>query len=319
EALCSSRIEGLELNVDSVYSSVAKRLDLDYQGKEFRDPYSAAVSEVVMDAVLDHSPMSKDRICDWNRKLLENPKQHRQTHLPKAGHYRTGPVYVMSGNAFKGEAIEYEGVPSERVATEMQELIDWMNSDREKSSVVKSAIASFWFVSIHPFGDGNGRISRALADYELSKAEAVKGFKYFSVSKALSDNRNLYYGHLKLLQNQSSSMDITKWILWYIDTVTFSVLEATAEFERTIRLTQLMASRQFLDLNARQNNMVYRLLSGTFFGKLTAEKYRKIERCESATATRDLSDLVGRGILVRSESGGRSTSYSLNPEIDLYL
>ena len=319
ETLCSSRIEGLELNADSVYSSFSKRFDVDYSGKGLKDPYSAAVSEVVLDAVLEHSPMDKERICSWNRKLLEDPNHRRQMHISSIGLYRTGPVYVMSGNAFKGEVPVYEGVPADQVETEMEKLMAWINSDNEKSPVVKSAIASFWIVSIHPFGDGNGRISRAIADYLLSKDESNSTFKYFSMSKALEGNRNLYYGYLKLLQSQSVSMDITKWILWYLDTATFAILEATSEFERTIRLSQIMSSKMFIELNGRQNNMVYRMLSGGFFGKLTAEKYRKIEKCESATATRDLSDLVRRGILIKSESGGRSTSYHMNQDLELFV
>ena len=316
EAISSSFIEGMNLHANSVYSSVAKRLDVDLQLKGKTDEYAFKVSEVVLDAVLNHGPMTDQRLFEWNTKLIKGSYQVKKTSY---GSFRSGQVWVISGNRVGDETVEYEGLPPERIQHDMNVFLDWLNGENEKSPIVKSAIASFWFVAIHPFADGNGRISRAIADYVLYKMDETGRFKYFSISNAIEKNRNLYYGYLKLIQSQSNSMDVTKWILWYLDMATSAIRDSVSEFERTIRLTNLMNSDVMRGLNNREHDIMYRLLSGSFFGKLTSEKYRKIEKCESATATRDLSSLVKVGLLERSEDGGRSTYYKLAKNIESIL
>ena len=311
ETLNSSRIEGIELHAESVLDSVSRQMGLasPYSGKTDTD--AEAVSKVTVDAVTNtHNPLTVERLFEWHSLLMKS-----QSGLGKPkdiGCFRKGPVYVVSGR-LGFEQILFEGVPAQRVADEVNTLLNWIETSN-CNPIVKCAIASFWFVTIHPFGDGNGRISRAISDYILSRFKPGPLLYYMSLSEAICNNRSNYYRSINLLSNQNSSMDATEWILWFIDTALSALKTAFERLKTTINTISLMNSETVRDLNSRQRDMLYKLVSGSFFGKLTNSKWMAMEKCPVATATRDLAELVKKGILIRSESGGRSTSYTLSPD-----
>lgn len=310
ETLYSSRIEGIELHADSIMDSISRQFGMEstYEGKV--DEIAQAVSKVTIDAVTNtHEPMTLERLFEWHSLLMQSENIFGKPN--EIGAFRKGPVFVVSGRTNK-ETIEFEGVPAERIAEEINSLLSWIETDNS-TPIVKSAIASFWFVTIHPFGNGNGRMSRALSDFILARFEKDPKLHYMSLSKVIDENRNMYYWRLKTLQNQNTSMDITEWIVWFIEVACIALDKAQETFAKTVETTMMMNSEKTRALNARQRDMVYRMVSGTFFGNLTNRKWMKMEKCRIATATRDLTELVQIGLLIRSEAGGRSTSYSLAP------
>ncbi|MBR1582369.1 MAG: Fic family protein [Spirochaetales bacterium] len=310
ETLYSSRIEGIELHADSVVDSISRQLGKEstYEGKA--DEIAEAVSKVTVDAVTNtQDPMTVERLLGWHSLLMKSESIFGKP--METGAFRNRPVFVVSGRQ-GNENIEFEGVPAERIEEEVSSLLKWIETD-SCTPIVKSAIASFWFVTIHPFGNGNGRISRALSDFILSRFGDDRRLHYISISKVIDENRSMYYWRLKTLQNQNRSMDITEWIAWFIEAACIALDKASDRFAKTVETTMLMNSEMAKSLNARQRDMIYRLVSGTFFGSLTNKKWMKIEKCQIATATRDLTELVQTGLLIRSEAGGRSTSYELSP------
>ena len=310
ETLYSSRIEGIDLHAESIVDSISRQLGMQstYDGKI--DEIAQAVSKVTVDAVTNtREPMTTARLFEWHSLLMQSENIFGK---PKeVGAFRKGPVFVVSGRT-DNETIEFEGVPAERIAEEVNSLLSWIETD-SSVPIVKSAIASFWFVTIHPFGNGNGRISRALSDFILTRFGDDSESRFFSISKVIDENRSMYYWRLKTLQNQNTSMDITEWIVWFIEAACIALDKASETFAKTVETTMMMNSEKARALNARQRDMVYRLVSGSFFGNLTNKKWMKMEKCQIATATRDLAELVQIGLLIRSEAGGRSTSYSLSP------
>lgn len=310
ETVSSSAIEGVNIQYDSVYSSILRQLDIDMAFKAKKDRNAESVSHLIVDANGNHSPLTAQRLCEWHRMLFDGVAKG---FAPKTvGVYRNGPVYVMHRKP-DDEEIIYEGVPSDRVESEMDALLEYINSDEEKNILIKSAVASFRFVSIHPFEDGNGRISRAIADYVLSQ-DSVSGFRPYSISGTIIKNRKPYYDVLQSVQ-KSENPDITQWLLWYIDTVCSALDEAVSQCRNKLRVSSFMSNLDPNLYNSRQLFMLYRLADGSFFGKLTAEKWMKMTKCQSATATRDLSGLTEHGILIRMGDGGKGTHYILNPEL----
>ena len=310
EITSSSAIEGVKLQYDSVYSSSVKQVDLDLSFKAHYGRNEESVSKLILAAHGNHTPLTVERILNWHRLLFEGVAK---AFAPKEiGAFRTGPVYVVH-DTHRDVEIVYEGVPAERIETEMRRLLEFINSDCEPNILFRSAIASFWFVLIHPFGDGNGRISRAIADYVLS-VQSGSDFRPYSVSASIIKDRSAYYDCLQ--KTQTESMDITQWLLWFISTVCSSLAYSVEVCHRKQRTALLMNSLDPSKYNSRQIQMLYRLADGSFYGKLTAEKWMKMTKCQSATATRDLSHLVENGLLVRLGDVGKGTHYILNPQIE---
>ena len=311
ETVSSSAIEGVDLQYDSVYSSIIKQLDVDMSIKAKYDRNAESVSKLIMDANRNHTPLTLDRLFDWHRLLFDGvAKGFAPKHV---GAFRTGPVYVVH-NTPRDTEIIYEGIPADRIGKEVESLIEFINSDEETNLLIKSALASFWFVSIHPFDDGNGRISRAIADYILS-IEAGTGFRPYSVSGTIIKDRKPYYDSLQISQ-KSPSLDITPWITWYINSVCTSLAEAVEQCHKKLRVSSIMGSLDPNKYNSRQLFMLYKIADGSFYGKLTAEKWMKMTKCQSATATRDLTSLTENGILIRLGDGGKGTHYILNPNLN---
>ena len=308
ETVFSSAIEGVELQYDSVYSSIIKQLDVDMTFKAKHDRNAESVSKLIIDANRNHSPLTIDRMMKWHCLLFDGvAKGFAPKHI---GAFRTGPIYVVHNTQRETEII-YEGVPAERIVSEMERLIDYINSEQEPNLLIRSAVASFWFVSIHPFDDGNGRISRAIADYILS-LQSGSEFRPYSMSSAIIKDRKGYYDSLHSAQISEDS-DITQWLVWYSDTLCTSLSDAVDQCRKKLRVSAIMESLDPNKFNSRQLHMIYQLANGSFFGKLTADKWMKMTKCQSATATRDLSGLTEQGLLIRMGDGNKGTYYLLNP------
>ncbi|MCR4677032.1 MAG: DUF4172 domain-containing protein [Sphaerochaetaceae bacterium] len=308
DTVSSSSIEGVKLQYDSVYSSILKHLDVDMAIKAKHDRNAESVSSLVIDANRNHSPLTLERLMNWHCLLFDGvAKGFAPKHI---GAFRSGPIYVVHSKQRETEIL-YEGVPAERISSEMERLIDYINSEQEPNLLIRSAVASFWFVSIHPFYDGNGRISRAIANYILSMHSGSE-FRPYNMSSAILKDRRGYYDSLNSAQN-SEECDITQWIVWYVDTICTSLSDSVDQCRKKLRVSVIMESLDPNLYNSRQMHMIYHLANGSFFGKLTADKWMKMTKCQSATATRDLSDLTEKGLLVRMGEGKKGTYYLLNP------
>ncbi|AEC02440.1 Fic family protein [Parasphaerochaeta coccoides] len=316
ETMQSSEIEGENLDVASVWSSVSHRLGIPVSPLKKKENEEHIV-DIVFDALHDKQPMTTDRIFSWHRNLFTGVPRKTQPSL--VGTWRMSDVYIMSGRAIGKERIGYEGVPHERIETEMAALIDWLNSEQPTGErIIQSALAHLWFVCIHPFGDGNGRIARALSDYILALDHEDTGH-YYSISAQINRERSAYYEELSRLSGQSSSIDVTSWLLWYAGMVERAMKIATDSITTTIRIRQLVQAFDSQGLNSRQISLLIKRAEGSFYGKLTTSKWAKIAKCSVDTAGRDINFLMGKGLLVRSASGGRSTSYELPENFEIMV
>ncbi|MDD3904689.1 MAG: DUF4172 domain-containing protein [Sphaerochaeta sp.] len=317
ETVKSSEIEGERIAYDSVLSSVAKHLDIAMEIKAKDDVYARNVSQIILDAILKtKDPMSLERLFRWHRLLFTASSP---AFAPRQiGSFRTGAVYVMQGMQFGNGEPVYEGIPEDRIEENINHLISYVNGDNEQRPLVKSAVVSLLFVAIHPFSDGNGRLSRALSDYVLARGES-QTLKSFSISKAIMQKRGEYYQQLRLCTGQDTSLDITSWIVWYLNLGIEGLETAKKTFHTAIQLGNLVRSLDPKLFNSRQIMMLVRLVDGTFFGKLTKEKWMKLTGCAAPTAVRDINDLLNHGFLTRSAEGGRSTSYMLSEQLEKRL
>lgn len=311
EVVSSSQIEGVMLNPESVRSSLARRLGIEEAMQSADDHYVEGLVEVMLDAVRRGSnPLTEERLFDWHSALF--PTGRSAGHRIVVAGWRQGeePMQVVSGPLGK-ERVHYEAPPSVRVPDEMRRFIDWVNT-AQLPVFIKSGIAHLWLVTIHPFDDGNGRMSRTVADMVLSQAHGDSN-SYFSVSAEINRKKKSYYEVLE--QTQKGGLDITPWLEWFLDCL-FRALQDTDEMQRAV-IRKSVYWQHFNEcgvaVNERQHKVVNRLWDG-FFGKLTTSKYAKMCHCSQDTAARDINDLIEKGMLVRGQSGGRSTSYALPPD-----
>lgn len=311
EVVSSNKIEGVSISYDSIYSSVAKALDINNVLPHKQDRYAQLLAELSLSIQKNKKKITEEMILNWHKTLFLGSSPANRP--KKMGEYRSGSVYVMSISGSMKQDVLYEGVPANKVKENMSSLVKWINETKnEIPAIVISAIASVWFVSIHPFEDGNGRISRLLA-YAIM-ARQGSSLKYCSVSSSILRNKNEYYKQLYKVQH-SSSMDVSSFVEWYINLISNALSDAEQMCRKKIALSQFMASLDPSEYNSREISMLYKLASGNFYGKLTAEKWCKLTKCQSATATRDLSHLVERGMLKKSDEGGRSSWYYLNEDL----
>lgn len=311
DVVSSNEIEGVSVSYDSVYSSVAKALAIENATTTRQDRFAQMLAKLSLSVQENEETITEKTILNWHKLLLEGVvPAYRPNGL---GAYRNESVYVMNVSGSMKHDIIYEGVPTDRIKENMAALVKWIHDSQDSFPViVRSAVASVWFVSIHPFEDGNGRISRLLADAIM--AQHGSSLKYCSVSSAILKNKKEYYRQFYDVQH-SSSMDISAFVAWYINLVSDALFDAEEICKKKIALSQFMASLDPSEYNSREISMLYKLASGSFYGKLTAEKWCKITKCQSATATRDLSHLVEKGLLRKSNEGGRSSWYYLNDAI----
>jgi len=308
DVIKTSEIEGEKLDPNQVRSSIAKRLGLDIGGSVSVGRNVEGIVEVMLDATGNHDkPLTEERMFAWHAALFPTGRSGMQAIV--VGGWRTpasGPMQVVSGPLGR-EKVHYEAPSADRLSKEMSEFIDWFNAVPETDLVVKSAVAHLWFVAIHPFEDGNGRIARALADMLLARAEK-SAQRFYSMSSQIQKERNEYYDVLE--KSQKMSLDITLWIEWYLNCLKHAITASEKTLEAVLIKARFWEAHAGQSLNERQRTIINRLLDG-FEGKLTSSKWAKLTKCSQDTALRDISDLLERQILTKDEAGGRSTSYQL--------
>ena len=307
DVLRNSEIEGLRLNAEHVRSSVARHLGLDIGGLSHLDHYTEGVVQVMMDAVQQaDNPLTEQRLFNWHAALFPSGRSGI-TPITVAA-WRTGkePMLVVSG-AMGKEKIHYEAPPSDDVPCQMQQFMQWFNSEPTTDPVLKAAIAHLWFVNIHPFDDGNGRLTRTLTDMLLARADGSPR-RFYSMSAAILRDRNNYYDLLEYMGKHG--LDITRWLLWFLQTMGNAIDTAIEKTQRAIHISLFWQKHSTIALNERQIKVINRLWDG-FEGKLNTSKWAKMTKTSAATALRDIQDLVDKGILCRTEEGGRSTHYKL--------
>ena len=303
DIVSSLSIEGESIDVDSVYSSVSKHLDIIFTGKSKDSAYAQSIFSMVSDALENHAPLTEERLFEWHIKLFENkaglkPKQ--------VGKYRDGAEYVMKV-AGKSSEVIYEAVPATLVEKEMKVLLDFVNNV-SLDCFLKAAIASLWFVIIHPFEDGNGRISRAIADYIISR-DAGEAFHAFNISTGILKNRSAYYEQIQVVSVNNQELEIYPWCVWFLDMVTNCIKQSRLMLKKTLETSAFMKGLDPNEFNSREMSMLYKLADGSFFGKLTTEKWMKINKCSNTVAFRDIQHLVQKGFLKPSGENGRNTGY----------
>lgn len=302
----SSEIEGVMLNPNSVRSSIARRLGIEDDGLLIEDHYVEGLVDVMLDAVRNcREPLTDERLFGWHAALF--PLGRSGMYKITVADWRRGeePMQVVSG-AFGHEKVHYEAPPSAAVPLEMKRLIAWCNS-AVHSPFIMAAVAHLWFVTVHPFDDGNGRISRTLADMFLSRLDADSA-RYYSMSAEINRNKKDYYEILE--RTQKGTLDITEWLLWFFDCIEKAILRASDTIERTLQKTAYWDRFRDVEINERQRKVINRLWDG-FDGKLTSSKWAKICSCSQDSALRDINDLISKGMLRNSGEGGRSANYLL--------
>lgn len=310
DVIKSSEIEGEVLDREQVRSSIARRLGMDIGGLVEAERNVEGVVEMMLDATQNYSqPLTAERLFGWHAALF--PTGRSGMSRITVGAWRTaeaGPMQVVSGPIGR-ERVHYEAPASERLNAEMSFFLDWFET-AAPDPVLKAGIAHLWFVTIHPFDDGNGRIARAIADLALARAEGTAQ-RFYSMSAQIRVERKAYYEMLE--STQKGDLDITPWLVWFIGCLDRAFDGAETILASVMRKARFWEAMTGQALNERQRKVINRLLDG-FEGKLTNAKWAAITKASSDTALRDINDLVQRGILVKDPAGGRSTSYSLAPE-----
>ena len=312
EIVASSEIEGEALNKSSVRSSVAKRLGIETAGIDevYTNHYTEGVVEMTLDATQQYAQQVTDeRLFGWHAALF--PSGRSGFRRITAGAYRLDEMSIVSGVAGK-EKVHYTAPAPERVPGEMERFLEWLEEKQDVDPYVKAGIAHFWFESIHPFDDGNGRIGRAIADLLLARAEnSVK--RYYSLSSQVLKERKAYYHELESAQHYTG--DAGRWINWFLGCLERAVETSEEKLEKAKQKAALFDQFRNTAMNKRQISVLNRLFDG-FEGKLTTAKWAKLCACSHDTALRDIEDLIKKGILLRSAEGGRSTSYELTSQFN---
>ena len=315
DVLRSNEIEGVILNSDKVRSSIAKHLGIDTAGLPQPDRYTEGVVQIMMDAVTNcNKPLTPERLFNWHAALF--PTGRSGMYPITVGAYRTGgePMQIVSG-AMGKEKVHYEAPPSDVVPDMMTDFLRWINSDNTVTDpVLKAAVAHLWFVTIHPFDDGNGRLTRTITDMQLAKADGFH-LRFYSMSAEILREKKTYYEILE--HTTSNSTDITEWLEWFLNTMKSSILRAEETVKRVVSKSSFWQRRREIPMNERQVKMVNMLWDG-FTGKLTSSKWAKITKTSQATALRDITDLIEKGILTAAADGGRSSNYLLKDNADQY-
>jgi Fic family protein len=304
----SSEIEGEVLDRDQVRSSIARRLGVDIGALTPAERNVEGMVEMTLDATGQFgAPVTFERLFGWHAALF--PTGRSGMSRITVGAWRNdakGPMQVVSG-AIGHERVHFEAPRAALLPEEMQAFIDWFNAGADIDPVLKAAVAHLWFVTIHPFEDGNGRIARAIADMALARSEN-SGQRFYSMSAQIRGERDAYYNMLEA--TQKGGLDITDWLRWFLDCLDRAFDRAEIILASVLRKASFWKAHAGATFNERQRAMIDRLLNG-FEGKLTSSKWAQLTKCSQDTALRDIDDLIAKGVLTRDEAGGRSTSYSL--------
>ena len=301
----SSAIEGEKLDYDQVRSSIARRLGINIAGLVPANRKVDGVVEMMLDATQNfQKPLTKKRLCGWHSALF--PTGHSGMLRIEVARYRTGAMQIVSG-AMGRERVHYEAVPGARVKEEMDHFLKWFNDKNTIDPVLKSAIAHFWFINIHPFDDGNGRIARAISDLMLARADGTSE-RFYSMSSQILVERKKYYETLQRVQH--SSGDLSDWLSWFLHCLKKSLVATEQTLQKIMRKNEFWQKHENSQLNERQRLVLNKLFDG-LDGKLKSSKWAKIAKCSPDTALRDIKDLMDKQILRQEQAGGRSTNYEL--------
>ncbi|MGE0268887.1 MAG: Fic family protein [Candidatus Omnitrophota bacterium] len=336
DVLKSSEIEGEVLDPAKVRSSIARRLGMDIGGLVPSDRHVDGVVEMMLDATQNFDkPLTQDRMFGWQAGLF--PTGHSGMHKITVGAWRDdrhGPMRVVSGPVGR-EKVHYEAPEAGRLKSETKEFLAWFNGSarpaqgrrpslttggsKDLDPVLKAGIAHLWFVTLHPFDDGNGRIARAIADMQLARADGSRE-RFYSMSNHIRQERNAYYDILEKTQKSihaaKDGIDITAWLVWFLNCLGRALDTTETTLSGVFKKVRFWDSLPAGSINERQKTMINKLFD-SFEGKLTTSKWAKITKCSQDTAHRDILDLVGKGVLVKDPAGGRSTSYSLKEDSGL--
>lgn len=310
DVLKTSEIEGERLDLEQVRSSIARRLGIDIGALKPSDRNVEGIVEMMLDATRHYTePLTAERLFGWHSALF--PTGYTGIHRIRAGAWRddsAGSMEVISGPIGK-EYVHFGAPDARRLDREMQQFLEWFNTSTGMDDVMKAAQAHLWFVTIHPFDDGNGRMARAIADMALARSEKSSQ-RFYSMSAQIRQERSAYYDILE--QTQRATLDITPWMEWFLGCLDRAITGAQTALGSIMAKAHFWDSLAGVPLNERQRQVLNRLLND-FEGNLTTSKYAKLAKCSQDTALRDVQNMVEHGILVRNPQGGRSTSYILAP------
>jgi Fic family protein len=309
EIIKSSEIEGEKLNEEQVRSSLARRLGMDIPGLIAADRNVEGIVEMMLDATQRYDEiLTTNRLFGWHSSLF--PSGWSGMYKLTIGSWRNhekGPMQVVSGG-FGKELVHFEAPHADLLEAEMKEFLDWFNDEKNMDPVLKAAIAHLWFVTIHPFDDGNGRIGRTIADMQLARSDG-SAQRFYSMSTEIRKQRKGYYDILE--KTQKGNLDITKWLLWFLECLEKGIINSDKIIENVLSKSRFWKKCVSIDINERQKLMINKLLDG-FDGKLNTSKWAKIAKCSHDTALRDINDLIQKGLMIKEDGGSKNTSYVLN-------
>jgi Fic family protein len=304
----TSEIEGERLDAKSVRSSIARRLGVDIGALAPVDRHVEGVVEMVLDATANcHLPLSRERLFGWHAALF--PTGYSGLHRIEVGGWRDdakGPMQVVSSPLGR-QRVHFEALPADRLESEINRFLAWANGESKEPPLLKAGLGHLWLVTLHPFDDGNGRIARAIGDLLLARADGSPQ-RFYSLSAQIQRERKAYYDILE--RTQKGTLEVTEWLAWFLDALHSAVDQAQHTLDAVLVKARFWQSVAGTPMNERQVKLLNRLLDG-FEGKLTSSKWAAIAKCSSDTALRDINDLLARGVLQKSDAGGRSTSYEL--------
>lgn len=305
----TSAIEGETLNVASVRSSVARRLGVDIGALAPADRHVDGIVDMILDATSKATtPLTTERLFGWHAALF--PTGYSGISAIKVGHWRddsNGPMQVVSGSIGR-EKVHFEAPPAKRLVAEMARLLAWLNDAApEEPALVRAGLGHLWFVTLHPFDDGNGRIARAIGDLLLTRADGSPQ-RFYSLSAQIQRERKAYYDILE--RTQKGDMDVTQWLAWFLVTLLKAIEHAHSVLDQVFTKAKFWQHAATIPMNERQIKVLNRLLDG-FEGKLTTSKWAALAKCSQDTALRDITELLQRSVLQKTNAGGRSTSYQI--------
>jgi Fic family protein len=307
DVLKSSEIEGEILNPEQVRSSIAKRLGIEIGGLVTADRHVDGVVAMMLDATQHYQlPLTGERLYGWHSAMF--PTGRSGMYKISVGSWRNGPMQVVSG-AMGKETVHFEAPEATTLPTEMEAFLSWFNTPQDIDPVLKAGLAHLWFVTIHPFDDGNGRIARAITDMLLARADKTEQ-RFYSMSAQILKERSQYYSILE--HTQKGDMDVSHWLIWFLDCLNRAMDSTYLILDKVMLRSRFWAIHQNTQLNQRQLKILTTLLDD-FFGKLNVSKWAKITNCSTDTALRDIQDMIQKNVLVKQNGGGRNTAYGLKP------
>lgn len=310
DVVYSSEIEGVRLNVDEVRSSIARKLGIENVKYTAPSHYVDSIVSVMLDAMEHYDQrLTKDKLCAWQAAFF--PSGYSDGSQIEVGKYRTNEEHIVSG-MFGREKIHYIAPSPDRIEAEMSDFLDWFNAEKPMSIVVRSAIAHLWFVSIHPFEDGNGRLARILSDMMLARGEKSE-FRFYNVSSQINRDKRHYYSILE--KTQRGDGDITEWVVWYAKTIIASIEEADTAVSTILNKSFFWQKAAATPMTERQTQMLNLFLDG-YEAKITSKTWAALAKCSKDTAIRDIQDLVEKNILREDVSGAKRPSYSIVYDVE---